>query len=192
MADSFKGALQSAATSIIVEESVTVEDTDFRAQLARILAKNPDVIFAPLYTRGAVSFIRQARNLGYSGRILTGEVLFDSELQSLGRYAEGTYLTNAWLAPAALKTFSAVTGEYSVPDAARFSLAFDSVTLAERYRLAHKRFVNPERAMRSIAFTGVTGEISFFASKESARTQPVMNIEGGAFRVANCQPHAEM
>ncbi len=113
-------------------------------------------------------------------------------MKSLGRYAEGVYLTNAWIPSARLAAsvaeFGTATAEANVPDSARFALAFDMMTLADNYRAARDRESDPGQAMRMVDFTGVTGDISFVASKESARTQPVMVVEGGDFRVDSCQP----
>ena len=48
-------------------------DTDFTAQLTDSIAKNPDVIFAPLHYREAALIVKQARELGYEGPLIGGD-----------------------------------------------------------------------------------------------------------------------
>ena len=77
--------------TIIVEERYGADVTDFRTQISKLLAAEPDAIhIAPQSEFSAGTIIKQARELGYEGPIYAEEVsLGATSLQIAGEAADG-------------------------------------------------------------------------------------------------------
>jgi branched-chain amino acid transport system substrate-binding protein len=84
-----------AKDGIILTIQATDQDaTDFRTQLSKIQGLKPDVIYAPLYTRGAGLMIKQAREMGLKQQVLGADVYGTPELiQSGGDAVNGVLYT---------------------------------------------------------------------------------------------------
>ncbi len=78
--------------TILSYEETLPSDTDFRALLSRVLAKNPNVIYAPI-TAHLIPFFQQLRQLGYSGPVITSDNLTDELLAQGGSVFEGVFQT---------------------------------------------------------------------------------------------------
>ena len=64
LSDAFKETFKAAGAKIVAEEAYVAKDTDFRATLTRIKAKNPSFIFIPGYYEEVGLIVKQARELG--------------------------------------------------------------------------------------------------------------------------------
>lgn len=64
LSDAFKETFEAAGAKIVAEEAYVAKDTDFRATLTRIKAKNPSFIFIPGYYEEVGLIVKQARELG--------------------------------------------------------------------------------------------------------------------------------
>ncbi|WP_144555825.1 ABC transporter substrate-binding protein [Bacillus sp. X1(2014)] len=64
LAASFKETYEKAGGKVVAEEAYVAKDTDFRATLTRIKAKNPQFIFIPGYYEEVGLIVKQARELG--------------------------------------------------------------------------------------------------------------------------------
>lgn len=65
--DTFVEEAAKKGITIVDQEGYAAGDVDFNAQLTKILAANPDVIFCPNYYNDAGKIVTQARQLGYKG-----------------------------------------------------------------------------------------------------------------------------
>ncbi len=64
LAASFKETFEKAGGKVVAEEAYVGKDTDFRATLTRIKAKNPEFIFIPGFYEEVGLIVKQARELG--------------------------------------------------------------------------------------------------------------------------------
>lgn len=64
LSNAFKKTFKKAGGKIVKEESYVAKDTDFRATLTNIKAKNPSFIFIPGYYEEVGLIVKQARELG--------------------------------------------------------------------------------------------------------------------------------
>ncbi|WP_462410800.1 ABC transporter substrate-binding protein [Neobacillus sp. Marseille-QA0830] len=64
LSESFKKTFEKAGGKIVADEAYVAKDTDFRATLTRIKAKNPSFIFIPGYYEEVGLIVKQARELG--------------------------------------------------------------------------------------------------------------------------------
>jgi len=83
--------------TVVVEQSYSSGDQDFRAQLTAIKAKNPQAIILPGYYTEAGLIGRQARELGLTMPIIGGDGWESSKLLEIGGDAmNGCYYANHW------------------------------------------------------------------------------------------------
>ena len=83
--------------TVLVEQSYSSGDQDFRAQLTAIKAKNPEAIFLPGYYTEAGLIGRQARELGLTMPIIGGDGWESEKLLEIGGDAmNGCFYANHW------------------------------------------------------------------------------------------------
>ncbi len=95
--DVFKQALADNNVNVVDEETFAKGDTDFSAQLTKMLGMNPDALVVSALAAEAVQIINQARQQGYTGPIIGGNG-FNSPavLKQAGANAEGLIVGGAW------------------------------------------------------------------------------------------------
>jgi len=83
----------STVGGVIIEEAFESEATDFKTQLTKIKASNPDVIIM-IARKEFPLILKQAKELGLSAQIIASETLKNEELiQASGDSAEGVLIT---------------------------------------------------------------------------------------------------
>ena len=93
--EAFRQDLRKRGGNIVTVQASDQAETDFRAQLSKVQASRPDVIYAPLYTKGAGLMAKQARELGLNQQILGADVYGTPELVEAGGEAvEGILYTS--------------------------------------------------------------------------------------------------
>src|SRR5262249_19416021 len=82
---------------VVVEQSYSSGDQDFRAQLTAIKAKSPEAIVLPGYYTEAGLIARQARELGLKIPLIGGDGWESQKLIEIGGDAmNGCYYANHW------------------------------------------------------------------------------------------------
>ena len=80
---------------IVNKEAFKTGDVDFRAQLTKIKATNPDVIFMPYFFKEVALSAKQARELGITATFMGGDGWPSEQLISMAKDAvEGSYFVN--------------------------------------------------------------------------------------------------
>jgi len=95
LANEVKKKLEQLNVNVIGHEGITQGDKDFAPLLTKIRSLNPDLIyFAGMFPEGAL-LIRQRLEVGFKGKFMGGDGLFDPVLISLAtpEAAEGIYIT---------------------------------------------------------------------------------------------------
>src|SRR5688572_8938515 len=108
-------ALKAGGVQIVARERTTDKDTDFKAVLTKIKAKNPDVIFHGGMDATGGPMLKQARELGIKATFAFGDGACTDEMAKLaGAAAEGMVCSQAGLPrEAASKDFvGAFQGKY--------------------------------------------------------------------------------
>jgi branched-chain amino acid transport system substrate-binding protein len=109
-------ALKAAGTQIVARERTTDKDTDFKAVLTKIKAKNPDVVFHGGMDATGGLMLKQARELGIKASFAFGDGACTDEMAQLaGPAGEGLACSQAGLPAAAasrefLQAFNAKYG----------------------------------------------------------------------------------
>lgn len=160
--------------AVVSEEQFQTNQTDFKAILTNVKAKNPDVIFAPSSIATAPLIIKQARELGITCPIMAGDTWENSTIiENAGSHAEGIVLSTFFdeADPANDEAASFITGfkEYLKKNnqseiiPAVSALGYDSYIVAiEAIKNAGSLDTSAIRdALVDTQIDGVTGSISF-------------------------------
>jgi branched-chain amino acid transport system substrate-binding protein len=192
--DAFKKLAGDAA--IVAEEQFQTNQTDFKAILGNIKAKNPDVIFAPSSIVTAPLIIKQAREMGITAKIMAGDTWENATIiENAGKDAEGvvfsTFFDEADPATEEAKKF--VEGfkpflvENNQPDVIPgvSALGYDAY-LALYKAIEAADSVDPiaiRDALVTLEFDGVTGHIKFDENGDAIKNMAVIKvIQDGAFK----------
>lgn len=194
----FREVFEQNGGKVVAFETYTTGDRDFSAQLTKIKAQNPEVIFLPAYYNDAAGIARQARQQGITAQLVGSDAWSSPEIITLGGPdVEGAYFCNHYsteiATPVARKFVADYTARYgSAPDDVA-ALTHDAMgLLAEAVRTAGKADRQAVRdALASLpGYDGVTGTIQFHpGSGDPVKSAVVLRIQDGKFVwIANGQP----
>ena len=95
LAQVFSDTFTGLGGTVVADEAYSKDDTDYKAQLTKIIAASPDAIFVPGYYTNVGLIAKQARELGFTGLLLGGDGWDSSELVKVGGDAiVGGFFTN--------------------------------------------------------------------------------------------------
>jgi branched-chain amino acid transport system substrate-binding protein len=174
---------------IVVKQSYSQGDADYRGQLSAIKAANPDVIYIPGYYGDVAIIARQARQLGLTMPLLGADGWDAPELWELGGDAlNDSYISNHYSADDPAETIQKFTHSYRQrygnlnPDA-HAALAYDALRfLAEAIQKAGTEGTKLREALATTKdFAGVTGTISMDRERNAVKPAVVLKLEDGRY-----------
>ncbi|MEI6071282.1 MAG: ABC transporter substrate-binding protein [Verrucomicrobiae bacterium] len=197
-ANLFKEVFEQNGGKIVAFETYTTGDRDFSAQLTKIKAQNPEVIFLPAYYNDAAGITRQARQQGITAQFVGSDAWSSPEVITLGgQDIEGSYFCNHYsteiATPVAKKFVADYTAKYGKAPDDVAALTYDAMGLiTEAIRTAGKADRQAVRdALAKIPkYEGVTGTMRFQpGSGDPIKTAVILQIKDGKFVwIANGQP----
>jgi branched-chain amino acid transport system substrate-binding protein len=103
--------LGSIGVKIVDSEEYTIGDTQYGAQLSKMLAKHPQVIDLRGYATDALRIVIQARQLGYTGPFITtsGPIAAEVTSENATKYMNNVYSLST---PGVLEIAGAPAGKY--------------------------------------------------------------------------------
>ena len=167
LANEVEKFLKGKKIAVVSRERTTDKETDFKAILTKIKAKNPDVVFHGGMDATGGPMLKQARELGIKSAFSFGDGACTNEMAKLaGAAAEGLICSQAGLpaeaASAEFKTaFNAKFGEIK-----QYAPYFYDATLAVVEAMKKANSVDPAKftpEMYNVSFTGATGKVEFDA-----------------------------
>jgi len=171
--------------------SYTTGDSDFNAQLTKIKAANPDVIYLPAYYSDDVLFLRQAKNLGITATFMGADGWDAQELiEGAKEDAEGVYFTThytptdpAEIVQIFLEEYQEKYDKFPIVLAA---LGYDAAALlAEAIDRADS--LDPEAIKDAINITtdfkGVTGMITLDENRNPLKEITIATVKNGQFEL---------
>jgi branched-chain amino acid transport system substrate-binding protein len=207
LADYFTSAFKERGGQVLIEQSYSAGDQDFRAQLTAIKSKAPQAIFVPGYYTDVGLVARQARELGLAVPLLGGDGWESEQLISIGGEAmNGCYYSNHFAVdnpdPTLQSFLKAYQAKFGAEPDAIAGLAYDAgrvlfgalERLAEQEpalfkALASSKAGTPQRkeAQRKLRdliasttnFPGVTGNITLDAKRNATKPAVVIAITDG-------------
>lgn len=96
LAESFKGVLTKMGGEIVAEKGFQTGETNFSTYVQELKAKNPELIYVPVYYKEMITLTRQAEKEGVPGNMfLGGDGWSSPELSdAVGDKLEGAYFTD--------------------------------------------------------------------------------------------------
>lgn len=85
----FKEKFVSLGGKVVSEEYSNPGATDYRTQLLKVLASNPDIVY--MTTEDFLRGMKQIKDLGYKGVIITSDLLDNSQIEQNPGLFEGVY-----------------------------------------------------------------------------------------------------
>ena len=200
--DVFKSALADQKISVTDTETYAKGDVDFKAQLTKIKASNPDAIVCSCLAEEAANIILQTRSLGMKQPFIGGNGFNSPKLFEIAKdAADDTLMGSPW----SIENTSATNKKFIADYKAKFgnepdqfaAQAFDALNIvAEALKTVKltgsidKDRVALRNALPAIKFEGATGKFAFrrAAAKEGkeagydAQQEAIVNIaKGGKF-----------
>ena len=184
IANEVEKTLKGAKVQIVGRERTTDKETDFKAILTKIKAKNPDVIFYGGMDATGGPMIKQARELGIKAVFAFGDGACTDEMGKLaGAAAEGMVCSQAGLPrEAASKEFvDAYTKKYG--EIKQYAPYFYDGTLAIIEAMKKANSTDPAKfgpEIFNVSFTGATGTVAFDAKGDRKDAEmTIFKLEGG-------------
>jgi len=184
IANEVEKTLKAAKVSIVGRERTTDKETDFKAILTKIKAKNPDVVFHGGMDATGGPMLKQARELGIKATFAFGDGACTDEMGKLaGAAAEGMVCSQAGLpreaaAPEFVKAYTAKYGEIK-----QYAPYFYDGTMAVIEAMKKANSTDPAKfapEMFNVAFTGATGNVAFDAKGDRKDAEmTIFKLEGG-------------
>jgi branched-chain amino acid transport system substrate-binding protein len=184
-----RDSFEAAGGRILIAETAQEGDKDFRTQLTKIRAANPDAIYIPNYTAEMAQILEQASQLGITTPFLSGDGFSNPEIYDLApAYTDGIIYvgpTQVKESDAYLKFVDAYKAKWGfAPDSfatnaydAAYILfdAFESV-YAKTGKFDRKDVRDAVAATKD--FSGVTGTINFADNGDLVAYQGVYLVKG--------------
>jgi branched-chain amino acid transport system substrate-binding protein len=171
---------------IVIKQSYSQGDADYRGQLSAIKATDPDVIYIPGYYGDVALIARQARQLGLTIPLLGADGWDAPELWELGGDAlNGSYISNHYSADDPSETIQNFVHQYRqrygnlTPDA-HAALAYDALRfLAEAIqRAGTTEGVKLRDALAETKnFSGITGIISMDRDRNAVKPAVILKLQ---------------
>ena len=187
--EAFRTALVESGVQIVATEIYEGDETDFSAQLTRIMKLNPDVLFISALGSHIPPILIQARDLMPGIHVIVPE-LTSIEVEAAGTVAEGAVTSIGWLSTADtplsrafvnsyIRTFGAEPAAW----AAQSHAAFHILAMA----IANAQSVNANAIRDALAKTTdldtVLGKFSFDPNGEAVYAPIVLTVKNGVFEI---------
>jgi branched-chain amino acid transport system substrate-binding protein len=188
LAEFFEKGFKAGGT-VLASERYNTGDTDFRAQLTRIKALEPEVLFLPDYYSTVGLITKQAKELGIEAVFLGADGWDSAELYSIaGDSINGGYFSNHYSpdddSPEVQNFLADFAKKYNneVPDALAV-LAYDAATLMiEAIKKANSS--EPEaikNALIGMEATLVSGTVKIDADRNPVKSAVILQVNDGKF-----------
>jgi branched-chain amino acid transport system substrate-binding protein len=184
----FSERLTKLGAKVVFASEVNPTQVDFRSILARAKQRGADALYVPLVGPGLLSVVRQARELKFSGDVLSGDALGAAEIKQIGVAAEGVYVTQIDLHDPSFR--AAYVARYGEPELQGVNLGLaalgcDAMKMIDQVAgkiLSQGRQVSAEsirQELPAFAFEGVQGHTVLGPERTVLRREPVLQVQAG-------------
>ncbi|NDL66267.1 ABC transporter substrate-binding protein [Anaerotalea alkaliphila] len=180
----FKVSFEEKGGSVLAEENYTDSDTDFKAILTNIKAKNPDVVYIGDYYNAVGNILSQAKEIGLDAQFL-GSDGWDGVQVDYIDVAEGGFFTNHYSTkdtdPVVQNFIKNYTDTYNETPNALAALGYDgALILMDAFRNAGSTDKEAVlEAIRTTDLNGVTGHITFDELGNPIKDISIIKIQDG-------------
>lgn len=166
--------------TIIDVKVVNIGEKDFRTLILQAKSSNLDAIYAPLVPVDSDLFIKQLRELNYTGYILTGDGLTQDIIDAAGEASDSIYLTNLHVEQSSkldklIESYKEKYGEDPI-DPVILSLGYDSVFVIIE---SVKQGSISDGLYKIKDYKGVSGTITINENGGSERAERIFQVQDG-------------
>lgn len=182
--------------SVVSYESFTTKDTDFSAQLTKIINSDAEFLFTPQYYNEVALIVQQAHELGWDKPIMGSDSWGSSELMNLcGDDCKGCFFSTHYAAAGATGETKEFIDRYNtkygyVPDDVA-ALTWDSIRIAQQAiqdcgvitgDLDKDRQCVRDALAKIKEFDGITGKMTFTEEGDPIKCAVIVKIsDAGEF-----------
>lgn len=189
LANFFTETFKRLGGEIVMDQSYSAGDVDFKSQLTSIKTKNPEVVFVPGYYTEVGLIARQARELGIKSPMLGGDGWDSAKLTEIGGNAlVGSYFSNHYSADDKSENVQKFIADFkaahgNVPDGLA-AMGYDAaMVLADAMKRA--KTLSNEDIRQALADTkdypGVTGKITMDQNRNAVKSAVVIEVKPNGF-----------
>lgn len=188
LAENFKATFEKLAGkgSVVAYEGHPSGATDFKAQLTKILAAKPAVLYVPDYYNDVGLIAKQARELGYKGPMVGGDGWDSPDLVKIGGKAvENGFFTNHYSPadkrPIVQDFVKKYTAKFGAEPDALAALAYDAmqIMLDSIKRAGSTKGSDIRDALAKTNLDVVSGKVTFDANRNPIKSAVIIEIKDG-------------
>ena len=197
LADAYEAAVKTAGGTVVGKEQYTTGDTDFKAQLTKLKAASPELLFLSGYYPEGSKIAQQAAELGMKVQLLGSDGYASDELAKLGGAAVEGMLVSTFFdyskTDAKVQAFvKAYQAKYAGANPDWFAAnSYDVIMLAAT--AAKNAGKNDRTAINDAlgkigTYQGISGAITFDANGDVLKPLSIVVVQGGKLVTAPKQP----
>jgi branched-chain amino acid transport system substrate-binding protein len=190
LANFFAETFQKLGGEIVLDQSYSSGDMDFKSQLTAIRSKSPEAIFVPGYYTEVGLIGRQARELGLKVPLMGGDGWDSPKLHEIGGEAlNGSFFSNHYSqedqspqVQTFITTFKAKHG--TTPDGLA-AMGYDGARVLIEAMGRAKSLSSAdirEALAQTKDFLGVTGKITIDEKRNAVKSAVVVKVDGADFK----------
>lgn len=186
LADFFVTKVKELGGEIVSDVSYAAGDNNFKAQLTKIKATQPEAIFVPGYYTEVGLIARQAKELGLTVPLLGGDGWDSSKLSEIaGTAIDGNFFSNHYTTesqdPIVTDFVKKFKTKYNENPDGLAALGYDAANILVKAMKQAKEVTGTQirdELAKIIDFKGVTGKISMDANRNAIKSAVVVKVEG--------------
>jgi branched-chain amino acid transport system substrate-binding protein len=185
----FQKAAKALGAEIIAVESFGGGDRDFKSQLTKIKATNPDLLDLPNYYAEDALIMSQAKELGLNIPVIGGDGNDSPDLIKIGGASvEGFYFTNHYSPDdprKEVKTFrDKYQGQFKAVPGAGAALSYDAVLLYKMGAEVAKSLDSAKvrdslKDLKNVTGLVTASSFSFDANRNGVKSAVILQVSGG-------------
>jgi len=190
LADSFKKQFKALGAQIVADEAYQTGDVDFNAQITRIKAANPDVVYLPNYYNDVSLQAKQLRDQGITCALIGGDG-WDSLTDNAGDEILNGFWSSGFASdttdPKGVAFVNAFQSKFNRPASQFAALGYDTMMLVIDAIKAAGSF-DPsvvKNALANIEGSYVTGNIRFDSDRNPIKGAAILEIVKKDGKLAN-------
>lgn len=186
LSEFFKAKFTALGGEVVGFEGHATGTSDFKAQLTKVLASKPDVLYISDYYSDVAIIAKQARELGFKGPMIGGDGWDSPKLVEIaGNAVEGCFFTNHYSkddkAPIVQEFVKKFNAKYKAAPDALAALAYDAtnIMLDAINRAGSTDGAAIKSALVKTDLRVVTGQVKFDAQRNPVKSAVIIEVKGG-------------
>ena len=186
LSEFFKAKFTALGGEVVGFEGHATGTSDFKAQLTKVLAAKPDVLYVSDYYSDVAIIAKQARELGFKGPLVGGDGWDSPKLTEIaGPAIEGCFFTNHYAkedkSPIVQEFVGKYTAKYKAAPDALAALAYDAtnIMLDAISRAGSTDGAAIQGALVKTDLKVVTGQVKFDGERNPVKSAVIIELKGG-------------